>query len=351
MKRQLRHRKLQPTKDLFDSLARNAIDFLRKSVLELQKHPKYSVIHFYMALELFLKARLLLEHWALVVSKVEKSSIQSFEGGDFISVSLDECLQRLENIAGESLLKHEHECFRTIRDHRNKLVHFFHPNYQPPIGKKILAQIVSEQSKAWFYLHRLLTSKWGSHFIRYRKQIAALQKLVRRNQHFLSSKIRAITPEIEADQKRGISFVVCSACGYESARIDKIDDPLFERKCLVCDWSSHFLKIRCPKCGAPVTIESEEGGECVNCETTIGMQYLLEKLGPRSDPKEESSIARCCECENFQPSVIPFGEDEYLCLNCLTLHAEVGQCGWCGELITGDTIIHFGHGLLLVSRT
>ncbi|MGA3143781.1 MAG: hypothetical protein ABSF10_12295 [Verrucomicrobiota bacterium] len=337
MKKRLHHQKPEPGAALFDSLVRNAIDFLQKSVQELEKHPKYSVIHFYMALELFLKARLLREHWALVVSKVEKASLQAFQSGDFNSVTIDECLQRLANIANESLLTHEHDCFRTIRDHRNKLVHFFHPDYQPPIDKNILAQIVSEQCKAWFYLHRLLTSKWEIHFANYHKQIAGLQKLIRHNQHFLMSKFNALAPEIEADKKKGISFVTCHVCGYESARIEKLHDPLFERSCLVCDWRSYFLKIPCPQCGKPVTVESEGGGECEECETTIDLDYLLEKLGPYQHPKEESSIARCSECENFEPSVIPFGEHEYLCLNCLTLHDEVGQCGWCGELITGDT--------------
>ena len=58
--------------ELFVSLVRNAIDFLKKSVDELEGSPKYSVIHFCSAIELFLKARLLVEHWTLIIIDINK---------------------------------------------------------------------------------------------------------------------------------------------------------------------------------------------------------------------------------------------------------------------------------------
>ncbi|MBI2198305.1 MAG: hypothetical protein HYU42_06840 [Candidatus Rokubacteria bacterium] len=54
--------------DLFDLVVKNALDFLKQSLRELRKRPKYSVIDFCSALELLLKARLMLEHWALIIS-------------------------------------------------------------------------------------------------------------------------------------------------------------------------------------------------------------------------------------------------------------------------------------------
>jgi len=47
---------------MFDSLVCNALDFLQRSAVGLQESPKYSVIDFCTAIELFLKARLLVEH-------------------------------------------------------------------------------------------------------------------------------------------------------------------------------------------------------------------------------------------------------------------------------------------------
>ena len=51
--------------EMFKSLVENALDFLFKAVSEINDNPKYSVIHFYAAVELFVKARLMKEHCKL----------------------------------------------------------------------------------------------------------------------------------------------------------------------------------------------------------------------------------------------------------------------------------------------
>ncbi len=94
MKRRSKVKKVEMADEFFDSLVCNAIDFLEMSVQEIEKRPKYSVIHFATSVELFLKARLLREHWSLVVAKIEKASIQTFRNGEFVSVTMDECLAR-----------------------------------------------------------------------------------------------------------------------------------------------------------------------------------------------------------------------------------------------------------------
>jgi hypothetical protein len=69
-----------------DGIVNNGFDFFRKSLAEFDAEPKFSVIHFFAAVELFLKARLMAEHWSLVVSK--DPSWEGFERGDFKSVTL-----------------------------------------------------------------------------------------------------------------------------------------------------------------------------------------------------------------------------------------------------------------------
>jgi hypothetical protein len=56
-------------KNIFDALANNAFDFLNRAIADFEKYPKYSVIHFCAAVEMLLKAKLMREHWSLVVSK------------------------------------------------------------------------------------------------------------------------------------------------------------------------------------------------------------------------------------------------------------------------------------------
>src|SRR5256885_2670252 len=83
---------------MFDSLVRNALDFLLRSVGELQETPKYSVIDFCAAIELFLKARLLVEHWALIYKDPKYANLISFSKADFESISMRDVISRLNNI-------------------------------------------------------------------------------------------------------------------------------------------------------------------------------------------------------------------------------------------------------------
>jgi hypothetical protein len=136
--------------EFFDSLVSNGIDFLSRSVTDLKKRPKYSVINFCVGLEIFLKARLIKEHWALVVTKPEIAIIEQFRAGDFHSVSMEDAIRRLKNVAGERIGKGEEISFEQVRKHRNRLVHFFHPAYAHKSNEKLIQQIVTEQCKAGF---------------------------------------------------------------------------------------------------------------------------------------------------------------------------------------------------------
>jgi hypothetical protein len=110
----------------FDDVVRNAFDFLVRSIDELERYPKYSVIHFYSAIELFVKARLLKEHWTLIVAKPDVADKAKFQRGDFQSVGLKDANERLTKITADGLLDEELKCFDGLRQERNQMVHFAH---------------------------------------------------------------------------------------------------------------------------------------------------------------------------------------------------------------------------------
>ena len=147
-----------------DSLIINAIDFLKKSIAELKVSPKYSVINFCSAIELFLKSRLLIEHWSLIISKPERANFTNFISGNFHSTSMQETIIRLKNIIGEDIGKKAQNKFNIVRNHRNQLIHFFEKNFTEKPDGKILEKIISEQYSAWFFLYSLLTQKWRIFF-------------------------------------------------------------------------------------------------------------------------------------------------------------------------------------------
>lgn len=92
----------------------------------LGKAGQILVIHFYTAVELFLKARLLAEHWSLVVAKRQDPDLTRFELGDFQSVTLDEAADKLDKVLQSPLSSAELSQFRNMAKHRNRMVHFFH---------------------------------------------------------------------------------------------------------------------------------------------------------------------------------------------------------------------------------
>jgi hypothetical protein len=112
----------EPQEEWQTRLTDNAIDFLNRAIDDFKAQPKYSIINFHTAVELFLKARLLREHWSLIVLK--SPDRQKFEAGDFISVPFDEACVRLQNIVQSPVPERARKNFDAIRKHRNKMVHF-----------------------------------------------------------------------------------------------------------------------------------------------------------------------------------------------------------------------------------
>ncbi len=320
--------------DLFDLVVRNALDFLDQSVSELQKRPKYSVIDFCSALELFLKARLMREHWALIVDKPNDASLAKFHTGDFRSVRMDEAIKRLRNVAGEPISREEESCFLAVRDHRNKLVHFFHEPYAAsPPDKQAIQEVVSKQCKAWFYLHQLLTGRWAQHFKPYAAKIKNLNTKMEATRVYLRAKYDAIAPEIKTEKLSGVEYARCRSCGFEAARIGERAAPLYEAACRVCGAERRFLRVPCPTCGATITVEDMGEADCPTEDFTTDIKWLLEKYGPREDPREETEIAYCSYCERAgPPTAIPFGDFRYLCLSCLGVHDSAKNCEYCGAL-------------------
>ncbi len=326
-------------KTIFDSVVLNAIDFFRKSISELKTSPKYSVINFCSAVELFLKARLMKEHWSLIVSKPEQASIDKFILGDFKSVSMNEAIDRLKNIGGQSIQQEEQRCFAQIREHRNKLIHFYHDKYFELSDKKTIQSIVSEQCKGWFYLHRLLTDSWKKEFTHFLRDIEELNTLMKKQRHFLKAKFSVVKKQIDDEISKGVYYSNCFSCGFQSLRQSEYLGELKTRECLVCNMQRDVLVATCPNCEENVYVEDLGEGQCTSCQENIHIGNLLNEFGVEDRPWDktfESPHAYCNICEYTEdPTVVPF-HDKWLCLSCLTLHSAVDNCNYCGTTCTGD---------------
>ena len=201
---------------MFGHLVSNALDFLTQSISEIEQKPKYSVIHFHAAIELFLKARLVAEHWSLVVSPKKEADWKDFISGKFVSVTLEEAAKRLDKVVQSGLSEKQLKSFRAVTKHRNKMVHFYHDAETTEAGEQRIRSIVKEQLTAWYFLHDLLTSQWVKIFGEWKDQIAILDTKVRKHHEFLKVVFDMLKPQIVADKKDGYEFKECLSCGFES---------------------------------------------------------------------------------------------------------------------------------------
>ncbi len=324
--------------EFFESLVNNALDFLTTSAQQIEKSPKQSLINFAFAIELLIKARLMLEHWSLIVAKPEKANIHAFREGKIRTVSYEQAKQRLENITGEKISKHEHDTFMKIIKHRNKLIHFYNDDYAK--GKKAaIEQAVMEQLSAWYYLNRLIRERWEDHFINFNRQFNKIDRRIKKNRNYLKGKFNALEPEIEKLEKDGIEIRQCGACNFAAVRIDEIEKPLFSKKCLICNpeqnilHEQNILRTKCIDCNKIIEIEDLGEGTCNKCEHKTSISELIDTYGPFQDPTdEESEIIYCNECA--EPIAIPF-RNGHLCLSCLIESDYEGTCGWCNERFAG----------------
>jgi hypothetical protein len=323
---------------MFDNLVANGLDFLEHSVAELEKNPKYSLISFCAAVEIFLKARLLKEHWSLILADPKTANRSELSSGDFQSVSLDDAISRLRRTVGVKINQGAEARFDRLRKHRNKLVHFFHP--EAVAGKGIIEGVAIEQGTAWYYLHRLLTRDWKEEFVNHLDSIAHLHETMQKQRGYLRTKYDIMLPGIQDGINRGTPFGRCPSCGVNTTKESGIViGPVAKTICLLCEGENHQLKTACLTCQAANIVDFDHGDpqKCLFCNADIEMRSTVEVLS------EGSEAAHCENCPTSPECVVSF-DGKWICLQCLTVYNDVANCMWCGSLVTGDVEDSYSFG-------
>jgi hypothetical protein len=291
-------------------LIESAFDFLERAIEELGKSPKYSVIHFCSAVELFLKARLMMEHWTLVVAQNRKNQKEEskfnwsqFAQGNFNSVGLDECFDRLAGVTNTKLSKDDQQCLRDLAKHRNRAIHFYHEKLDA--GKISLAP---EQTRGWFVLKKLLSDSWRVEFKEYANKIASIEEKMRIYHPYLEQVFEEQEPKIIGLIESGVAFRDSPSCGFESFQETALLDSYIHREqCLVCGHKSF-------------TSHTESGDHLIDDPSEIlnRMNY---------DPRQIEVVGHCNDCDELN-SVISIG-GRYLCLRCLAIFDVMRTCDCC----------------------
>ena len=364
----------------FKKLVQNAFDFLEKSLSQLKTEPKYSVINFYSAIELFFKARLLMEHWSLIFDKPESASKTKFLAGDFNSVTLSEAIKRINGTSGG---KENHSalyktCFDFIRKHRNSLIHFYHADYASE-GSTEIESIIIEQFQGWLILHHLFSEDWQEYFIEYEGRISSIDSSMLEHKDFLATKFEKLAKKVETMKGQQYKFLVCNRCSHESSynvnettyrclvcnnieeyykfscqscnqsqentddglstfKLHSQDYPLAKFSCITCSTTISCLYYFCRDCEISFTCPEDEDAYCPQCEELYNHENLLEFHSVYKDyrPKEYGMVDEisCASC--LDSDVIITNSDNYYCLNCKEIHESCEQCEWCGTTQLGS---------------
>lgn len=276
------------TDQSLDHLVESAFDFLIAGAKEFKSTPKYSVLHFATAIELFLKARLLVQDWKLVVTG-NAPALKEFFEGDFKSVNLGEAFKRLGNDVNTPLDKSIQDAFTKIATHRNKMVHFYHAAVTASPDKKLQEEIALEQYIAWTHLEALLTNDWKTIFAPYAEKIDQVRDVMKTHRAELTAVYNKLKPELEARRQRGEIITTCRACQFESFCYVQPSSLITNAECLVCREKSPIVSVRCDSCQAAwVPLTEELTSRCRTCsrvlteseKVTIAEQHASEPFDP-----------------------------------------------------------------------
>lgn len=344
MGRKFISQKKQTKEELFDALVKNAIDFLDSSLDDLEKRPKNSIVDFYTSIELFMKARLMTEHWTLILSKPETANIDSFRVGDFHSVFLEEAIKRLKSIVSEPLEQSTIDNFKALGEHRNQIVHFAHSDYMDLDATK--AGVVVEQWSSWHHLHTLLTEKWKDVFSSYQEEINRVHKRMMQQKDFIKARYDVLKPNIEIEEKAGKTVIDCLHCEMHSAVVTEKHPWGHDYSCIVCGVKDTSVAvtnetIECPSCHKDFKFFDKSLTNCPHCDTEITTEILIdlceEKYTEGDGWWEEGQphIAGCHQCQNERPSVF-FIDNLWSCVSCFDRGWQAISCNHCDEFVTGD---------------
>lgn len=331
----------------FTRLCENGFGFVTRAIEQLWENGssdslKYSVINFYSGVELILKARLMNEHWTLIVADPNKADIDEFLNGEAQTVGLKQAVQRLKKVIKVTVPSNASNSFEELRKHRNQMVHFYHPiDVNEPEQEKQREAVILEQCRGWFYLSRLLGDEWQKEFAAFQHQVEDINAAMKRHREYLRTVYEQIRPELKASSQKGAILARCSACSFEAQVLDGIGPQ--EQKCRVCLAKESFLVHVCPNedCDKKtlLALEECESWKCKHCSTVIDLNDVLFEytIEGKADHDEPNQPAFCIECGHIPETAGTLDDGEKVfCFNCFSWANRVEYCQWCDDPFTGN---------------
>ncbi len=321
---------------LFDALTKSGFEFLRRAIDEFSTSAKFSTIHFAIAIELFLKARLMREHWSLLLDKPDQADRPGFFRGDAKTVTPDQAIERLRKIAMVTIPQPARDIFAKIAQHRNKMVHFAHAGEADTDSPDGLQKIAEEQCAGWLALRTLL-AEWPE-FADYQNDIWQIGVKMEGHQAYLKKAFEAKAPELQAHRDTGGRVIHCPSCRLESVKVEGATGAIADATCVVCRFfhgSEITVTCRNEECSGPIRFTSYTGAptECPSCDTSLTKEDIRDILDTgeavTKDNYFDYTPINCPHCSGYHAVVEH--HDIYVCTECYETDTTYGVCGYCSE--------------------
>lgn len=308
-------------KAAFKRLCESAFDFLARSVEEIERSPKHALVAFAAGMELLLKARLVREHWSLIVAG--KPDAKRFNTGDFTSVSLKEALEKLRNALEEPVPGAAEAIFARIAQHRNAVVHHYHELDEDEFRN----QVALDMCLGWFHLHTWLRR---AHF--FDLEISIINSKFQKVKTYLTAAFLEVKPRLDQLENDGVQICECPLCGFQSAPLKAMTDIIFEQDCLVCNLRFGRVQFTCFECGVRHEFDGWNNFNPVQCECGETLTRDLVRISIDDAASEDRAI-NCGECESA--GTVARSADHFVCLECAHFGHELQTCEWCSEAQLG----------------
>ena len=259
--------------------------------------------------------------------------------GDFISVTLDEAVNKLNKIVRSGFNEQELEIFKKLNTHRNKFVHFMHNSVLAEENQHLLTEIAKQQLTAWYFLHNALTVRRSDVFSPWTNNLENIDIKLRKLQDYLRVVFDQLKPELKKLKEQGIDFGECPSCGFLSQEITDEIGEVYESKCHVCGLADNCINFECPDCGTLVLFNNEELGRCKGCEREFVPKTCAEAINKHWDSyvavKEGDDswrLGNCSDCDGFNTVVrLCNHEWRFFCTSCFGGFDSIYICNYCTE--------------------
>ncbi|MEP1305099.1 MAG: hypothetical protein ABJK11_11140 [Balneola sp.] len=316
-------------------LIENAFSFLERSIERFNEDPKFSVVHFSTAVELFLKARLMHEHWSIIVSGTP--NLEKFLEGDFKSIPFSNLVKTINNVTNSIVQSEAENAFEKVAKHRNKIVHFYH-NEQKDDSEVFKKAIAKEQSLSWFYLRRLLQDDWSEIFNAYDSRIKEINNMMKGHSSYLRTVYSQIKDDISQEITDGAIYTICPNCNFQSCKLEEGQNQVGFFSCKVCLFKNHFIELKCPECDKEDWYSSLSAPPNCECGVQIPLEDIDDQINSNpvvtADDLIDHIDISCIHCNGHETVVRC--EDYFVCTNCLEVEAEISVCEYCSGAQNGE---------------